>query len=196
VGALRLDCAAAQADFVAVDAYKWMLTPNGAGFTVFGPELRERLAPQVIGWRSHRDWRNVDSLHHGAPEFVSSAEKYEGGMLPSCHLYALEAVVDLMLDLDPSEIERRVLGLAAEVRAVLRRLGAGLLSDEGPHYDSPIVAARFPDRDARALARALKDRRVLVSARHGHLRVSTHFYNNEADIETLGIALEQILRET
>jgi len=39
------------------------------------------------------------------------------------------------------------------------------------------------------LARSLKERRILVSARHGRLRVSPHFYNDEADLETLRKAL-------
>ncbi len=52
-------------------------------------------------------------------------------------------------------------------------------------YESPIVAARFPNRPAAGLAAALRQRRILVSARHDHLRVSTHFYNNEEDLERL-----------
>ncbi len=192
VGALRFDCAAARPDFLAVDAYKWMLTPNGAGFAVIGPEFRERLRPQVIGWRSHKGWRDVDALHHGPPEFVSSAEKYEGGMLPSSLLYAMEAVIDMMLELGEENIERRVLELASLVREALRRRGGRLLFDEGPYYESPIVAARF-ERDSAAISRALKERRVLTSARHGYLRISTHFYNNEQDIDALDAALGEIL---
>ena len=34
-----------------------------------------------------------------------------------------------------------------------------------------------------------KERRILVSARHGRLRVSPHFYNDETDLETLRKAL-------
>lgn len=192
VGALRMDCEAVKPDYLAVDAYKWMLTPNGAGFAVIRPALRERLRPQVIGWRSHKGWRDVDDLHHGPPEFASEAEKYEGGMLPSSLLYAMEAVVDMMLELGPVNIEKRVLELASQVREIIRKRGGRLLYDEGPYYESPIVAARFP-LDAPAISRALKERRVLTSARHGYLRISTHFYNNEQDIESLDSALREIL---
>jgi selenocysteine lyase/cysteine desulfurase len=55
------------------------------------------------------------------------------------------------------------------------------------------VTARFPSRDASALARALHGRRVLVSARHGALRVSPHFYNNDGDLDRLRQALRALL---
>ncbi|MGC8794113.1 MAG: aminotransferase class V-fold PLP-dependent enzyme [Bryobacteraceae bacterium] len=98
-GALRFDAAAIQPSIYAVHGYKWLLAPDGAGFMYVHPELRERLAPNVIGWRSHRDWRWVDNLHHGAPVFTGEAEKYEGGMIPFAVLYAMEAFLDLILEL-------------------------------------------------------------------------------------------------
>ena len=69
VGAMRMDLAAVQPDIFAVHCYKWMLSPNGAGFMYVAPRLRAKLDPAVIGWRSDRDWRSVDALHHGAPRF-------------------------------------------------------------------------------------------------------------------------------
>jgi selenocysteine lyase/cysteine desulfurase len=57
---------------------------------------------------------------------------------------------------------------------------------------SPIVAARFESRDVSALAKALKEQRVLVAARRGNLRVSPHFYNNEQDLETFAAALRKL----
>lgn len=188
VGALRFDVSRVQPDMLAVHGYKWLLSPNGAGFFYIAPQLRERLQPTVVGWRTHRDWRNVDNLHHGVPELLSSAEKYEGGSVSFALLYAMEASLDLMLEIGTEVIEARVLDLADQTRAILRELGATIAN-----CGSPIVAARFENRDVSALARALKEQHVLVAARRGHLRVSPHIYNNERDLETFEHALRALL---
>jgi selenocysteine lyase/cysteine desulfurase len=133
LGALQFDVSRVRPDLFAVDAYKWLLSPHGAGFMVVSPELRERLAPAVIGWRSHRDWRNHENLHHGAPQFASEAEKYEGGMLPFALLYGMDAVIRTMQAIGPEQIERRVMELAGKTRDVLRGAAAMLLADSGPH---------------------------------------------------------------
>ncbi|HLK21706.1 MAG TPA: aminotransferase class V-fold PLP-dependent enzyme [Bryobacteraceae bacterium] len=178
VGALQFDVARVQPDMLAVHAYKWMISPNGAGFMYVSPELRARLRPNVLGWRSHRDWRNVDNLHHGVPELAESAEKYEGGSVAFALIYAMEAALDLILEIGPEVIEQRVLALAEKTREIVRRHSARV-----DLCGSGIVAARFENRDVSALAKAMKERGVLVSARRGNLRVSPHFYNNEQDLE-------------
>jgi selenocysteine lyase/cysteine desulfurase len=193
LGALQFDVSRIRPDLFAVDAYKWLLSPNGAGFMYVSPELRERLAPAVIGWRSHRDWRNHENLHHGAPQFSTEAEKYEGGMLPFALLYAMDAAIGTVQAIGPERIERRVMELAGKTRDVLRAAGAVLLADGSPHYDSQIVTGRFAGRDAPAIARELQARKVLVAARHGNLRVSPHFYNNETDLARLAEALSCVL---
>jgi selenocysteine lyase/cysteine desulfurase len=193
IGALEFDASEIQPAMLAVDAYKWLLGPTGSGFIYVRPDFRELLAPTVIGWRSHRDWRRVDNLHHGVPEFVQAAEKYEGGMLNFPSLYAMGASVEMILEIGPATIQHRVMELAGQARELLRGLGAKLLCDEKPHHDSPVIAARFDGADASGLARELKSRNVLVSARHGNLRVSTHFYNNEEDLERLGQGLRALL---
>jgi selenocysteine lyase/cysteine desulfurase len=193
LGALQFDVKESRPDMFAVHGYKWLLSPNGAGFMYVSPELRNRLQPAVIGWRSHRDWRNHEYLHHGTPEFKDDAERYEGGMLPFALLYAMGASIQMMLDIGPAAIEKRVCEVTEGTRSVLRGCGATLLSDTKPHHDSPIIAARFENADASTLARALKSRRVLVAARHGNLRVSPHFYNNDDDLAVFGTALGELL---
>jgi len=188
VGALRFDTARIQPAMLAVHAYKWMITPNGAGFMYVRPEVRQWLRPNTIGWRSHRDWRNVNNLHHGVPQLSDAAEKYEGGAVSSALLYAMEASVDLILEIGPAAVEERVLSLAQEVRKILRESGATV-----EEFASQIVAARFENHDVSALARDLKEQRVLVAARRGQLRVSPHFYNNEQDLETLACSLRRLL---
>jgi cysteine desulfurase/selenocysteine lyase len=188
-GALRFSARETPVDVYAVHAYKWMISPPGAGFFYISPEFRERLRPNVIGWRSHHDWRNVDYLHHGSPVFSTKAEKYEGGGLPFALLYAMEASVNLILQIGAGAIEERVLQLAACAREGLRGLGAEV-ADTG----SQIIAARFPERDVSQIARDLKEQRILVAARHGHLRVSPHFYNTEEDLRRLEAGLTEIFR--
>ena len=187
VGALRFDVGALRPEMLAVHGYKWLLAPNGAGFMYVSPELRERLEPNVIGWRSHKDWRNPDNLHHGTPEFKTEAERYEGGGLVFPSIYAMGASVDMLLEIGPEAVEGRVLDLAAQTRAVLRRAGGEV--SEG---DSQIVTANFEGRDAAAMAAALRTHRVLVAARRGNLRVSPHLYNNEEDLERLEQALRDV----
>ena len=189
VGALKMDVSSAGPDMLAVHGYKWLLSPTGAGFMYVRPELRAKLAPNTVGWRSHFDWRNVNQLHHGKPEFVEDAEKYEGGMLSFPLLYAMQASVEMMLEIGPSAIESRVLSLADQCRERLRKLGAEICSE-----DSAIVSAKLEGQDVSALALALKRRGIQVSARHGNLRVSTHFYNNDADLETLETELCDLLK--
>ena len=139
----------------------------------------------MIGWRSDKGWRGVDQLNHGAPVFSERAEKYEGGMLNFPALYAMGASVDMMLDIGPAVIEKRVMELAGLTCTMLRGAGASTV-----HEGSSIIAARFDGVDASKLAVALKQQRILVSARHGNLRVSVHFYNNETDIERLRVGLK------
>jgi len=120
--------------------------------------------------------------------FKDTAEKYEGGGLPFHLLYGMEASVNWILAIGPEAIEARVLELAAAARTILRALG-GIVDDSG----SQVVAAQFPGRDIPALARELAARRVIVSARHGRLRVSPHFYNDESDLEKLARELRSLL---
>lgn len=193
LGALHVDVGAFQPDVYCAHGYKWLLSPPGAAFMYVRPEVREWLDPLVVGWRTHRTWRDVNNLHEGIPEFATEAERYEAGVLPFPLLYGMKASVDMMLELGQAEIEQRVFELASCLRQALRGLGARLRFDEAPHFDSPIVAARFPGINPGAVCAELQKRNVLISARHENLRISTHFYNSEEDVDRLAGALKAVL---
>jgi cysteine desulfurase/selenocysteine lyase len=188
VGALEFDVRRIQPDLLAVHGYKWLLSPNGAGFLYVRPEVRKSLSPTVIGWRSDRNWREVDELNHGVPAFSDKAEKYEGGMPNFPGVFAMGASVDMMLEIGVANIHARVMDLASQTRQVLEARG-GIVA----HDTSPILAAKFEGVQTSSLVARLKQRRIEVSARHGNLRVSLHFYNNERDIAVLDRALQEEL---
>ncbi len=191
VGALEFDAKAIQPDMLAVHCYKWMLSPNGAGFMYVAPSLRPKLEPAEIGWRSDRNWRAVDTLNHGEPEFSPDAQKYEAGMLNFAGLYAMGENLAMMHEIGPARIEARVLELAARVRGIVQSNGATVM-----HEGSPIVAAHFPQHDASRIARELKQQGVIAAARQGNLRISPHFYNNEADLDRFEESLARIIDRT
>ena len=193
VGALPTDVQASKIDVLAVHAYKWMCCPTGTGFAYVSPQVREWLEPSVYSWRSHKDWRNVDNLHHGAPELPDTAIKYEGGMQNFPGIYAMGAVADLFESLGRKAIEDQVQAIAATTRDTLRAAGAELLSDQHPYYDSPIICGRFEGVDASRLAVELQAKRITTAARHGRLRVSPHFFNNDEDLARLADALKEVL---
>lgn len=176
----------------AVNAYKWMNAPPGAGFLIAPAATREWLLPHTVGWRSHKDWRNVNQLHLGTPEFASSAERYEGGMLPFVNLFAMRESIRMVLEIGIGEVEARVLSLAGKVCAELRAAGADPC-DFG-NGAGHIVAARLPAGvEPGDVAKALQARDILVSARHGYLRISPHYYNHEGDVAAFGTALREVL---
>jgi cysteine desulfurase/selenocysteine lyase len=188
LGALTIDLQKLNVDIYAVHGYKWMISPPGSAFMAVLEPLRSKLSSITVGWRSHKTWREVDNLHHGVPEFSGTAEKYEGGGLPFALLYALEQSVDMMLEIGPDLIEQRVMQLASSTRDRLRNLGA-----EAADNGSQIVAAKFTGIDPSHLARELKKQNVNVAARHGFLRISPHFYNNEDDLEQLCEAIKPLI---
>ena len=108
----------------------------------------------------------------------------------------MEASVDWMLEIGPEAIERRVLELADSARSMLCGLGAEIdRADNNADRNkaSQIVIAGFPGIDASRAASALRKQNVVVTARHGRLRVSPHFYNNEEDLKRLEAALKPLL---
>lgn len=192
VGAIDLDASAVGADVVIVHGYKWMLSPPGAGFVCLRARARERIRPSVLSWRSHKTWRNVDRLHHGAPELPDEAMRYEGGVLNFSGLFAMEAVLDLFASIGKHRLFARTAEIAEATRQTLRDAGGRLAYDDSPWFDSPVVTARFEGVDASALSAELKRRRVLTAARKGALRVSPHFFNNEEDLAVLESALAEM----
>ena len=189
VGVLRHDMRLTPVDFLIVHGYKWMLGPAGSGFIYAPRQTRAWLPPSVVSWRSHRDWRDYERLHHGRPELPDEAAMYEGGVQPFSLLFALEASLDLILECGPKAIENRSLALAAECRELLASSGGKVSCGSNRIGDSPIVTASFPGCDTIALRKKLERRRVAVAARKGNLRVSLHFFNNREDLRRLADAI-------
>jgi selenocysteine lyase/cysteine desulfurase len=94
-----------------------------------------------------------------------------------------------MLEAGPDRIQQRVLSLAEMTADVLEELGASIA-----HRDTNIISARWESEGAAGRIRdGLEQRRIVVSARRGALRVSPHFYNDESDVAKLRAAVGELV---
>ena len=143
-----------------------------------------RCDPSVIGWRSDNGWRSVDELHHGAPECPKPPRSTKAECSISRRSTGWGIGPHDAGD-RTGRIERRVLELAAttaDISAPIRRVDRARQHATSWRRTGPTATPRrWPSK--------LQAQRIIVAARHGNLRVSPHFYNNEADLDKLRVAL-------
>jgi len=187
LGALQFRVDETPADFVAAHAAKWMLGPIGAAFLYVRHDLLSRLEPVMAGWRGVVD--RDDYFCFDSP-LREGGERFEPGSLNAVGLVGLEAAIELLLSIGLAEIEDRILALTDVLLAGLAARGCTITSPITTRRErSGIVSFRHPTVPSAELMEHLKRADVLVSLRGDVIRVSPHFYNNEADLERLLAAL-------
>ena len=180
-GQMPIDVSAQGVDAVVSSTYKWMCGPFGTGVMYVAKPL-QGLHPGIIGWRSHKDMWDFQA---DRVDFPNSAKRYEyGTMAYGTALGAAEAIGHL-LDLGITDIAAHNRAISDELRQGLAEANAEVLSPSDPSERSATLAARFPGRDSRALAAALKEQGVVASLRRDFIRFSPHLYNNSDDVEAV-----------
>jgi cysteine desulfurase / selenocysteine lyase len=187
VGAMPIDVAALNCDFLAASGYKWLLSPYGTGFLWVRGSLIERMREAPFYWQSLEDAENFHSLSLGSYTRAPGARRWDSSETASfLNLAAMEASLEFVLRAGPRTVwdHNRVL-----LDEMIRRLPSDrcvLASPADPEARGPYVclAARRPDGTA-ALFEKLQKAGVVVALREGALRVAPHLYNSERDIDRL-----------
>jgi selenocysteine lyase/cysteine desulfurase len=185
-GVFEIDVKRMKIDALSATGHKWMLSGYGSGFVYLARELQERSKPRAIGWLSvedpYSDRNNELHLRHDA------AARTELGCPHFAGMFALGASVDLIASLGMTNIEKRALELNQYLTTQLTESGMKVLSplaDERARSAETLVALDDP---AGVVAK-LAERKIIVTKKPQGIRVATHFFNNEADIEQLITAL-------
>ncbi|MEW2423535.1 aminotransferase class V-fold PLP-dependent enzyme [Streptomyces nigra] len=168
---------AAEDDFTAAIAFKWVLGPHGIAFFV-APEDFGGLTPLLAGWIAGEvPW---ESCYGPVEELARSARRFD--ISPSLFGFAgLRASLELVEQLGVDAIQAHDLALADRFRAGLARLGHTPVPAPG----SAIVSVPGLGSRQGELSRA----GIEVSDRAGHLRAAFHLYNTDADVDRLLDAL-------
>lgn len=185
IGMLALDVRDIGVDFYASSPYKWMGAPVGTGFLYLRRESQERVWPTVAttGW---------DDPERGAARYDRLSQR--AGPL----LLATSAALDFQNAIGRERIERRIRTLAGRLRARLEEIPqARVHTSAHPALGCGITGFALEGFDRREVVDTLW-RRHHVWVRHtdfglNTVRVSTHHYNTEAQVDRLAEGLRDVV---
>ena len=168
--------------------YKWLTAGYGVGFLYVN---RRHLHPEAFpaaGWRSARI--PYDMLSDRL-DLSDNAAALELGHPPFASVFALGAALELFEAIGPEAVERRVFDLSAYGAERIGALGHRVVTPTDEAHRAGITSVRIesPAELKRTLA---EDLGIHVSARGDVLRVSTHLFNDESDVDRLAAALQRL----
>jgi len=208
LGALQLDMRRTPVDVLVAGGHKWLNAPFGCGVLYVRREIQEQLRQPSWGYlgleEPYGGWATYFSTPSISPvrpyAFVKSAKRFElNGTSNYPGAVGLGASLALVNEIGAAAVERQVLGLAALVRRELEAAGVQIVSRPEPETWSGITTFTVsgdPQEDE-ALLQQLLDQGIYASRRYtsrvGGIRVSTHYFNDESDVERLVAAVRAAL---
>lgn len=200
-GCVPLDVDALGIDFMACGSHKWLMGTDGFAFLYARRDAARSLRPHLAGWLSHDApfgflFEGPGHLRYDRP-IRASIDFLEGGMANAIGAAALEASVDLILQLGPAAIFEHVNAFHDSLEAPLIERGFTSVRAASPARRSGILSVLPPDDiEVVELQPALAVLGVACSIPDGLLRFSPHWPNalDEADqiLVSLDAALERL----
>jgi selenocysteine lyase/cysteine desulfurase len=187
-GVFPIDVRRSRVDGLACAGHKWLGAGYGAGFLFIRGGLLLERAPRAIGWMSVERPYDFDNR---AYTVLPGNRRTEVGCPPFATIFALGAAVEYVLALGVEQVEARVLALNTYLTDQLERARIPVLSPDGPHRSAETLC-EVPD-PPRAAA-FLRERGIEVTTKPEGLRISTHYYNAEPDVDTCVAALSEYVR--
>ncbi len=192
-GVLPIDVAGSRPDFLATATYKWLLGPYSCGFLWVAPHLRDGV-PLEHNWIARRGSEDFAGLVDYQEEYQAGARRFDVGEVSNFALLpAVTRSLELVHELGVREIAGYGRALTDRIATAAEELGLGVAPARArsPH----LIGIRLRDRaDPEEVAARLAEARVYVSVRGDSVRVSTHVYNTEQDVDRLIDTLRATLR--
>lgn len=189
LGALDVDIAALDADYVAVHGYKWLLCPRSTAWLVSRADRLAELSPLMPGWKSTNPpfgyFGSVDELPATASRLDASPAWFSW--------IGAEAALAVMARLDRAAVHTHCVSLAQYFVGASRSIGCVPVAvDDQSHIavveTSTIEAGTIDAGRGPELASRLAASGVRASIIGGRLRVGFHYFNNLDDADrVLGI---------
>jgi len=175
LGALRVDLAAWQPDFVASVGYKWLLGGYGLAYLWAAPRWRQHGRPLEHGWMA----RDGDALwqagREGVAPLLAGGRRFDAdGICDAARLAAAQAGLEQVLAWSREGLEEALCARVDLLSSALR--AEGLAAWLPPGACAHFCGLRLPARAAEAIMAGLRADGVAATWRHGHLRIAPHLH--------------------
>ena len=191
MGAFEVDVKAMRIDALCCNSYKWLMSGYGCGFLYVSRKLTVDHRPPAVGWFGveQRNKHRNDGF-----DLLSSAERYNLGSPPFPTILALGASLEYMQGIGMANIQARVLQLNRYLTSRLDEIGVEVLSPRDPEkYRSGQTLVRLENPSA--TVSALEKQGILCTEKPEGMRVATHFFVNEGDIDSLVEVLRTLVTQ-
>jgi selenocysteine lyase/cysteine desulfurase len=184
VGAMPLDVESCHIDALVCAAYKWLMGPYAIGLAYYSKVFNQG-TPIEESWLNRSNAHDFTSLTQYSNDYISGASRYSVGALGNFILLPmLNAALDQILSWNPSTIQSYCEELTKPLVDNLNSNGFGI---ENHHYRTKhLFGFTLPQNvEQSILLKELSDNKIFVSCRGKAIRISTHFYNDQSDIQSL-----------
>jgi selenocysteine lyase/cysteine desulfurase len=191
LGAMPLAFDRIQPDFVAASGYKWLLFPYGVSLLYVGPRWREARALEE-SWITRDNARDFAGLVTYSDGYLPGARRFEVGETATALLPGAIAALEQLTLWSVPAIAERLSAINARIANRLAALGFDLppAGRRAPH----MFGAKLPAGFEGDLVGALRERNIFIAQRGTALRFSPHLHIDEADLDRLFGALDEVLR--
>jgi cysteine desulfurase / selenocysteine lyase len=197
LGALYFNVKDFGIDFMASNGHKWMLSCFGIGVIYIKRYYLKDLKNYKPSFFSQFGQKRRENFDNNMKiDLSNTATRFELGTPHFANIFALNAAIRYISKIGIKHIERRILNLTDYLIDSLQKMKLEILSPIGEKkYRSGIILFKTRKKKPADIVQELEKRnKIIVSARGNGIRVSSHFYNNEDDIDKLITSLKRILQ--
>jgi cysteine desulfurase / selenocysteine lyase len=184
-GGIPIDVRKLGADFLICSGYKWLLGPYGTGFFWATRELLASFRPTPFYWQGIEGLKDYSDLIHENPKPAQSGRPWDAAETASYfNLAGWNASLTFLKQIGIENVAKHNEKLIGQLRENLPRDRCVWTSPTEQEARGPYgcFAGRNGAETQEIYAR-MKEARIFASLREGNIRVSTHLYNTEDDID-------------
>lgn len=198
-GMLDLNLDSLGCDFYGGNGHKWLLAATGTGFLYLGAGNADRLSPLQVSWGWHGRRQHSDECDDFGSTPRLRRLEFEGTRDP-CPWLTVPTAIAFHDGLGVEQIRARNASLTSHVhRRLGDELGLETVTPRSPELSGFMTAFRLPGGiDPTWLRKQVWEKARIeipaVERPDGNLlRVSTHFYNTEEEVDRLAAVLRELL---